>query len=91
MESQWIAFLTVVVAIVVSHAMLHRDLAAVREGLAKLEGTVEGFIAGFRPGRTRRGRDTDRRKPRQATPRLRMKPATSRATDRASPRRGQLA
>ena len=48
MENQWIGFLTVVVAIIASHAMLHRDLAAVRERLAKLEGTVEGFIAGFR-------------------------------------------
>ena len=48
MENQWIGFLTVVAAIVASHAMLHRDLAAVRERLAKLDGTVEGFIAGFR-------------------------------------------
>ena len=48
MENQWIGFLTVVVAIAASHAMLHRDLAAVRERLEKLEGTVEGFITGFR-------------------------------------------
>ncbi len=68
MESQWIGFLTVVVAIVASHAMLHRDLAAVREGLAKLEGTVEGFIAGFRarqdpPGQGHRPPKPPRQRP----------------------------
>ena len=47
MENQWIGFLTVGVAIAASHAMLRRNLAAIRESLTTLEGTVDRFIAGF--------------------------------------------
>lgn len=41
----WAATISIVVAIAVSHAFLYRELASVRERLAKLEGAIEGFFA----------------------------------------------
>lgn len=44
-SAMWLATVSIVVAIVVSHTFLYRELAAVRERLAKLEGALEGFFA----------------------------------------------
>ncbi len=49
MESNiWIGFIVVVITIVGSHTWLHRDIAELRERMAKLEGTFEGFMTSQR-------------------------------------------
>ena len=45
------AIVTVGVAVVGSHLMLHRDIAGLRECMAKLEGAMDGFTKGFQEGR----------------------------------------
>lgn len=42
----WLATVSIVVAIALSNAFIYRELASVRERLAKLEGAIEGFFAG---------------------------------------------
>ena len=44
----WIGFIVVVITIVGSHTWLHRDIAELRESMAKLEGTFEGFMTSQR-------------------------------------------
>ena len=44
-SEMWLATVSVVVAIAVSHTFLYRELVSVRERLAKLEGAIEGFFA----------------------------------------------
>ncbi len=44
----WIGFIVVVITIVGSHTWLHRDIAELRERMAKLEGTFEGFMTSQR-------------------------------------------
>lgn len=50
MDSTWIGFLIVVLTVIASHARLHRDIADLRERMAKLEGVVEGFVAAQKAG-----------------------------------------
>ena len=50
MDDTWVGFIVVVLTIIGSHAMLHRDIAMLRERISKLEGVVEGFIAGQQKG-----------------------------------------
>ncbi len=42
----WLATVSIVVAIALSTAFLHREFASLRERLARLEGAIEGFFAG---------------------------------------------
>ena len=47
--TEWYGVIIIVLTVVGANTMLHRDLASVRERMAKLEGTIEGFMAGTRP------------------------------------------
>ena len=48
MGNEWIGFIVVVLAILGSHAILHRDFSRLevelKERMAKLEGAFEGFM-----------------------------------------------
>lgn len=50
MDNTWIGFLIVVLTVIASHARLHRDIADLRERMAKLAGVVEGFVASRKTG-----------------------------------------
>ena len=61
MNGDWTGVITIVVAIVASHAWfnrelrtvqreIHKDVSELRERMAKLEGALDGFIAEFRRG-----------------------------------------
>ena len=43
MDSSWIEVVIVVATILASHWILHRDIASLRERMARIEGTFEGF------------------------------------------------
>jgi hypothetical protein len=45
MANIWIGFIVVVLTIVGSHVSLQRDMADLRERMAKLEGVFEGFMS----------------------------------------------
>jgi len=45
MDGNWMEVVVIVLAVVGSNVWLHRDIAALRERMAKLEGTVE-LLAG---------------------------------------------
>ena len=68
MVENWIGVAVVLLSILASHAVLNRelrdmrkDMAALVERMVRLEGTLDGFLAGFRA----KGREvtTDRRLP----------------------------
>ena len=48
-ESSWIEVAIVVATILGSHWMLHRDIASLRERMARIEGLFKGFT-GSRQG-----------------------------------------
>ena len=55
MVENWIGVAVVLLSILASHALLNRelrdmrkDMAALVERMAKLEGALDGFLAGFR-------------------------------------------
>ena len=43
MDGNWIEVIVILLAIVGSNVWLHRDIANLREGMARLEGLFEGF------------------------------------------------
>ena len=47
-NSIWVGFIVVVLTIVGSFTWLHRDIAQLRERMAKLAGTFEGFMTSQR-------------------------------------------
>ena len=55
MVENWIGVAIVLLSILASHALLNRelrdmrkDMAALAERMVRLEGTLDGFLAGFR-------------------------------------------
>lgn len=57
MDNTWIGFLVVVLTVLGSNVWLHRDIASLREPIAtlearmsRLEGIMEGFMAGQKTG-----------------------------------------
>lgn len=46
MTPEFWAIIAVGVAVVTSHFSLHRDMAALRERMAKLEGAMDGWLKG---------------------------------------------
>ena len=57
MDNTWIGFLVVALTVLGSNVWLHRDIASLRERIAtlearmsRLEGIMEGFMAGQKTG-----------------------------------------
>ena len=48
MTPEFWAIVAVGVAVLTSHFSLHRDMASLRERMAKLEGAMDGFTKGMR-------------------------------------------
>ena len=45
MLGEWVGVMTIILTVVGMNTWLHRDIASLRERMAKLEGIIEGFMA----------------------------------------------
>ena len=53
MTPEFLAIVGVGIVVVGSHWSLHRDMASLRQRMAKLEGAMDGFTKGFSEGHSR--------------------------------------